>query len=160
MVSSLGHDLLQKPPGNITGQQALTVLAEHRHVPHRVIHAQPDKPPEQQVVVELLHEQTFAPDPVEVLQKQGPQESLRSNRRTPRLRVQTTKLPRERPKCLVRYLAHPAQRVVLRHPLCGGDVAKHRLQVVSISSHSLLRARFAPEVNVSTCHIRPFSSAC
>ena len=32
----------------------------------RVVHIQPDEPPEQEVVVELLHQQPLAPDRVEI----------------------------------------------------------------------------------------------
>ena len=41
---------------NLRLQQAVAVLAEHRRVPDRIIHAKPHEPAEQQVEVQLLHQ--------------------------------------------------------------------------------------------------------
>ena len=62
-------------------------LRERRRRPHRVVHRQADKPAEQQVVVQLLHQQPLAPHGVEHLQQQRAQQLLRRDRRPTRLRV-------------------------------------------------------------------------
>ena len=41
---------------HVCGQQPVPILAEDRRIPDRVIHVQADKPPEQQVVLQLLHQ--------------------------------------------------------------------------------------------------------
>jgi hypothetical protein len=48
LVQHRGHE----PSGNVTLDQALAILGEHRRVPHRLIQRQPDKAAEQQIVVE------------------------------------------------------------------------------------------------------------
>ena len=45
----------QERARNIALQQAIAVFCEHRHVPDRRIHRQPDEPAEQHVVGDLLH---------------------------------------------------------------------------------------------------------
>ena len=50
-------------------EQPVAMLGKRRGMPDRVIHIQPDEPPEQQVVVELFHEQPLAPHRVEHLQQ-------------------------------------------------------------------------------------------
>jgi serine phosphatase RsbU (regulator of sigma subunit) len=47
------HELLR----HIGSQQPVTVLREHRMVPHRLVHAKAHKPAEQKVVVDLLNQQ-------------------------------------------------------------------------------------------------------
>src|SRR3989442_9321873 len=48
------------------------ILAEHRVVPHLLVHLHPHKPPQPQVVLQLFHQQPFAPHPIENMQKQNP----------------------------------------------------------------------------------------
>ena len=73
-------------------QQPVPILGEHRRVPDRVIHVQADKPAEQQVVVQLLHQHPLAANRVQHLQQQGPQQLLRRNRRPPDRRVHAREL--------------------------------------------------------------------
>jgi hypothetical protein len=54
-------------------QQPVAILAEHRVIPHRVVDLQTDKPAEQQVVVELFHQQPLAAHRIKHLQQQRPQ---------------------------------------------------------------------------------------
>lgn len=49
---------LEEMARDLVFQQAIMVLAEGRRVPHRLIHAQADEPAEQQVVADLLDQQT------------------------------------------------------------------------------------------------------
>ena len=50
----------EKSLGNVTFQQTLAILHEHRHIPNRVVHVQANEPTEQQVVIQLLHQHAFA----------------------------------------------------------------------------------------------------
>src|SRR5207245_11401728 len=52
-------------------------------------------PPEEQVVVELLHEEPLAAHAVEHLQEQGPQQVLGRDRRPPDLGIQLVELGRQ-----------------------------------------------------------------
>ncbi len=76
----LAQHLVKECLGDGPLQQPVPVLAEHRRHPHHVIHIQSHKPPEQEVVIELLHKHPFAADGVEHLQQQGPQQLLRGDR--------------------------------------------------------------------------------
>ncbi len=50
------HQRLQEAPHHLLIEQPLAVLGECGGVPDRIIRAQPHKPAEQQVVVELLQQ--------------------------------------------------------------------------------------------------------
>ena len=73
----VGLDRIKERGGDIARQQPVAILGKRRGMPDRVIHIQPDEPPEQQVVVELFHEQPLAPHRVEHLQQQSAQQLLR-----------------------------------------------------------------------------------
>ena len=61
----------EKPPPNVCFEQLRAAVRETRLVPNILIRAQPDEPPEQQVVVGLLERQLFAADGVQDLQQQA-----------------------------------------------------------------------------------------
>ena len=73
-------------------EQSVSVLGEHRMVPHRVVHAQTHEPAEQQVVVQLLDQLALRADRVKSLQQKRPQHVLRRDRATPRGCVQFVEL--------------------------------------------------------------------
>ncbi len=72
--------LLEERRGDLARQQAVPVFGEDGHVPHRRVQIQADKPAEQQIVVQLFHQEPFAPNTVEHLQQQGAKEFLWGNR--------------------------------------------------------------------------------
>ena len=63
LLVNLSEELLRY----LAGEQAVTVLREHGMVPHRVIHAEADKPAKQQVTVQLLNQLPFGADRVKRL---------------------------------------------------------------------------------------------
>ena len=73
-------------------QQPVAVLGEGRGVPHRVLDAEPDKPAEQQVVVDPLDQLPLRADRIEGLQQQGPQQPLRRDRLPAERRIQRVEL--------------------------------------------------------------------
>jgi hypothetical protein len=158
-LPSLGHDLLQEAPRNVAVQQSISVLAEDGGIPHLAVHAQAHKPTKQKVVVQLLHQQSFTADSVEVLEEERPQKMLRRDGRTPQLRIETLELSRQGSQSLVRHPSNRPQRMVVRHSLCRSSVAEHRFRLVRVSSHPSLRSYFT-ESNVMTCQTRSFSAAC
>jgi hypothetical protein len=88
----------KKLGGDIAVEQPIPVLAEHRRIPHRIVHRQTDEPAEQQIIVELLHQLPFRADRVERLQRQRPQQPLRWNRRPAVAGVKLAQIAREIPQ--------------------------------------------------------------
>jgi hypothetical protein len=74
------QDSAQESAGNVAFEQPLTVLGKHRHVPDRGVHGQTDKPAEQHIVGQLLHQLPLRAHRVERLQEQRPQQLLRGDR--------------------------------------------------------------------------------
>ena len=75
-------------------QQPVAVLGEYCGHPHRLIHVHAHEPAKQQIVVQLLHQQPLAPNRIEDLQQQGPQQTLRRDRRASHVGVQLSELRR------------------------------------------------------------------
>lgn len=67
------QDRVEERGGNVAVQQPTTILREGR-ADHTGSHAQADKPPKQQVVVQLFDQLAFAANRVERLQQQGAEE--------------------------------------------------------------------------------------
>ena len=80
MGLGLHQDLLKERRGHLARQQTVPVFREDRHIPDRRIQIEADKPAEQQVVLQLLHQEPFTAETVENLQQQASQELLRRNR--------------------------------------------------------------------------------
>jgi hypothetical protein len=62
---------LEESFGNVPIEQPLAVLGEHGHIPNGVVHVQAHEPAEQQVIVELFHQQPFAAHRVQRLQNRA-----------------------------------------------------------------------------------------
>ena len=111
-------------------------LREHRRHPDRFVHLQAHEPAEQDVVIELLHQQPLTPNRVEQLQQLRAQEALGRNRRAAVLRVERVEFARHLPQDLVDEGANRPQRVIRRHTLFGGHIAEHRTRLTIVSSHA------------------------
>ena len=120
---------------DIARQKAVAVLGKHRVVPHRIVHAQADKPTKQQVIVDLLDQQPLRANGIKYLQQQGPQNVLRRNRRPARVRIQHIELRAQRTQHRVRKLANRTQRMVHRNPLLQRNIAEHPILYPLISTH-------------------------
>ena len=125
----------QKLLRHFSPKQSLPVLGKYGYIPHLIIHLQPYEPAEQQVVVHLFHQQTLAPPPVQYLQQQGSQQSLRRDRRPPARRIQTVELPGNFVQRCIRHRPNPPQRMIPRDPLLRVHVAEHHCLLLVISSH-------------------------
>lgn len=75
----LGHGL-EEDLRDVALEEAVSVLGEDGDVPDPVIHGEVDKPAEQEVVIQLLHELPLAPHAVEGLQQERSEELLRRDR--------------------------------------------------------------------------------
>ena len=120
---------------DVAVQQPIPILRERRRRPHRVVHAQPDEPAKQQVVIELLHQLPLAANRVERLQQQRAQQLLRRNRRPPELDIQRAEPRREPLQRPIGDAANRAQRMIRRHPLLERHVAEHRSRLLVGSTH-------------------------
>src|SRR5215472_4116159 len=87
MLDQLGHELLE----HAALLKPVPVLGEHRWIPHWIIWRQSDKPAEEKIVIELLHELTLRTDAVEHLQEKRTQELLRRDRWPALMRVELAK---------------------------------------------------------------------
>ena len=63
-------------------QQPFPILGEHRRAEHLIVQLQAHEPAVEQVVVDLLDQLALAPDRVQHLQQQRPQQLLRRDRRS------------------------------------------------------------------------------
>ena len=104
----IAHELLgarnrfrEELPRRIGSRQPVAVLGKHRAIPRRIVHAQAHKPTEQQVVIDLLDQQTLRKNRIKHLRQSRPRNILRSCRCTPGVGIQLVKF--RRPK-------KPAQR--------------------------------------------------
>jgi hypothetical protein len=70
MGLGLRQDLLEERRGHRACQQTVPVLGEDGHIPHRCIQIEADKPAEQQVVLQCLHQEPLTAEAVEHLQQQ------------------------------------------------------------------------------------------
>lgn len=75
-VGVLEH-CVEEDLGDVAVEQPVSVLGKDRGHPDRIIRVQTDKPAEEQIVIELLHELSLAPDRIKYLQEQRPQKLLR-----------------------------------------------------------------------------------
>jgi hypothetical protein len=91
----------QELGGDVALQQAIAVLGERRVIPHRIVNAKADKPAEQEVELQPLHQLPLRADRIERLQKHCPQKLLWRNRGTAHPAVERRELPRKNCQSLV-----------------------------------------------------------
>ncbi len=117
-------------------QKPVAILAEYRVIPHRVVDLQSDEPAEQQVVVELLHQQPLAANRIEHLQQQRPEQPLRSDRRPALGRIQAVEFCRHLRQHQVHQLTDRTQRMIYGHTFFQGHIAEHSgLKSIIVSTH-------------------------
>src|SRR5436190_9823689 len=100
------QDLLEELPGDLLFEESFPVLGKRSGMPDLVVHSQPYEPPKEQVVVELLHQHSLAPDAVEHLQKQSSQESFGRYGRPAHLGVHLLEVRAQTFEGLVDHLPH------------------------------------------------------
>src|SRR5690606_26142471 len=160
----LSHDLLEERLRDIGLHESIAVLAERRVIPYPIVDRQPHEPPKQQVVVELLTEQSLAAYRVKNLQQQRPDQLLRWDRWTTHLRVRRLELSRHLHKSCIDHHSNSTQRMSLRNPaLCRHIAEKAFLMDISTahrarSDRKMLKftySRYWPKGSSGT-----FSTAC
>ena len=93
-------------------------------IPDRVINADPDEPAEEEVVLQPLHQLPLRADRVERLQKHGPKQLLRRDRRSPDRRIKHRKLALQRRQRLVHNRTDRPKRMIRSDPLLKIHVAE------------------------------------
>src|SRR5262245_43029120 len=99
------------------------------------IHAQTDKPAEQKVVVELLHEQSLAADRVQHLKQQGSKEPLRGNRRTAHLGIEALQQRRQLLQSTTGQRTDCSERMIFRHSFVCRNITEHPVLLVIGTAH-------------------------
>ncbi len=95
-----------------------------------------DEPAEEEVVVQLLHEEPLTPDRVEDLELEGPEELLRGDGGAARVRVQLGELRRQPLEDRLGHGPDGPEGVVPGHSPLRGEVAEHRRLLVVRPSHA------------------------
>ena len=125
MGLGLRQDLLEERRGHLARQQAVPVLREDGHIPHRRVQIKADKPAKQQVVLQRLHQKPFTAKAVEHLQQQGAQQLLRGNRGPARVGIQLRQLGRQRGQGRVHVLLDGPQWMGRWYALLRREIAEH-----------------------------------
>src|SRR5712671_3202276 len=133
--------------GDVAGDQPLTVLSEHRDVPHCGVLRQPDKPAEQQIIVELLHQLPLRTHRIERLQQQRAKQFLRRNRGPAGLGIELLEFRRPRRQRRVDDFADRPQWMIHWHSALAAHIAEQRLCSRSPTAH-----RTSPNISSRTGH--------
>ena len=120
---------------HLAGEQSVAVFRERRRIPYRVLNAQPDKPAEQQIVLDPLDQLPLRADRVERLQQQRPHQPLRRDRATPDRRVQLCELAGQHRQRGVCDLPNHPQRVIRSNPLFQVYVAEKATTNLVVAAH-------------------------
>ena len=131
--------LLQNPVEellrDVAFQQTIPILTEHRRHPHRLVRVQTDKPPEQQVVLQLLHQHPLTADRVQNLQQQGSQQLLGRYRRASERHIHPMEHRRQCLQGNIRHQADCPQWMIRRHSIFRRKIAEHRTLLNVFSAH-------------------------
>lgn len=119
---SQAHQRRQELARDVRFQQPVAVLGKRRGVPDRRIDVDPDEPPEQQVVVDLLHQLPLRADREERLQQCRAQQLFRRDRRPASRRVKRGKVARQSAQHIVNQRPDRAQRMIRCNPILQPNV--------------------------------------
>jgi hypothetical protein len=143
---------------HIAFEQPVAVLGERRGIPYRVLDAQPDKPAEQQIMVDPLDQLPLRADRIERLQQQGAQQPLRRDRLAAERRIELLKLARQRFERGIGDRANHPQRVIRPDPLLKIYVAEKAAANRIVAAH---RHPLPPSQGITMRKFRhPFSAPC
>jgi hypothetical protein len=137
LIKHGGHELGRDVPL----QKAIAVLGKRRVIPHCIVNAYADKPAEQEVELQPLHQLPLRPDRVERLQQHRPQKLLRRDRWSTHAGIERRELARERRQRLVHNAADDPQRMVLANPRFQIDVAEQRPRPFVPAPHQCASAK-------------------
>src|SRR5947209_8261732 len=119
-------------------QQPVAVLGESRVIPDRIIYPKSNKPAEQQVELQALHQLALGADSVEGLQQHRPKQLLRRNRWPPKIRIKRRERPRQIAQCRVRNLPDRPQRMIAANTRLQVHITEQRSRPLVRSAHPTL----------------------
>src|SRR5439155_11361738 len=125
----------QEPGRDLAFEQPVAVLRKGRVIPHRIVDAEPDEPPEQQIELQPLHQLPLRSDRIKCLQQHRSQQHLGGNRRPPQPGIERREIARQRRESRIRQSPDGAQRMVGPHPLLKINVRKQLPQTFVWSPH-------------------------
>ena len=125
----------QEPGRDLAFEQPVAVLREGRVVPHRIVDAEPDEPPKQQIELQPLHQLPLRSDRIKCLQQHRPQQHLRCDRWPTKLGIEHREIARQRPQGRIRQRPNGAQRMIGPHPLLKIDIRKQLPRTLVWSPH-------------------------
>src|ERR1019366_5685295 len=121
---------------SLNNPRPLSVLREHRHVPHLIVRIQAHEPAVQQVELDLFHQLPLTADRIQHHQQKRSQQPFRRNRRPSPPRVQRIKMQRQLLQRTLQQPPNPPQRMIRRYPLLRVEVAEHHFLPRVVSSHA------------------------
>lgn len=130
-------DALEEQPRYILVEQAVTVLAEGRVIPHALVHRQADEPAKQQVEINLLDQLPLGANGVNHLQQRGAQQPLRRNRGPSQGGIQPVEVPIHRSQNGIDQASQGTQRVIVRDALLQRRITEQLVLFEVESTHRL-----------------------
>src|SRR5271170_3047379 len=121
--------------GNISVKETVTVLGEHRMIPDCIVHRKTDKPSKEQIVVQLLHQQSFTTDGIQDLHKKRSQELFRWNRWPSTIGVEGIKLGRQSVGYRIDEVTNPPKRMMLGDAIFLRNVTEECSLVLFDATH-------------------------
>jgi hypothetical protein len=121
--------------GNVAIEQPITVLAERRGIPNRIVNRQAGKPAEQQIEIELFHQLAFRSHRIEGLQQKRPQQPLRRDRRSPIARVKVIEYRRQLRQRRLHKSPNLSQRMIHRNALLQAHIAEQTFCRSVLATH-------------------------
>jgi hypothetical protein len=127
-------------------------------IPHRVLDAQPNKPAEQQIVVDPLNQLPFRADRIKRLQQQGAQQPFRRDRLAAERRIELLELAGQRFERRIGNRPNHAQRVIRPDPFLKIYVAEKPAANCIVAAH---HHPLPPAQRITMRKFRhPFSAPC
>jgi hypothetical protein len=153
-------DTVEQLGRNVSLQQAVAVLAKRARVPHPIVNSKADKPAEQQIEIQLLHQLALRADRIKRLEQQRPEQLLRRNGRAARPRIHNLEIRRQRPRNIVHDAADNPKRMALRNPLLQIHIAEKTATLLICSAHPILHHSIKSQNPIMKINTRTFSAAC
>jgi hypothetical protein len=129
-------------------------------VPDGIIHAKTDKPAEQKVELQSLHQLALGANAVKRLQHHRPKQLLRRNRWPAKVRIKRSKCSRQIVQRRVRYLPDRSQRMVAANPGFQIHVTEQRSRPFVSATHPHPPIQSIERIMSESTPLALFSTAC
>jgi site-specific DNA recombinase len=133
--TGLAHHLVKEFAAHVVPQQALPILTEGAVIEARLDHVHIQKPPKQEVVLQLFTEGAFAADRVQAHQQAGFEQTLGWDGRAPTVRVHGLEQRRQRRQRVIGEALDGAQRMIQRNAALQVHKRQHAHLWLTPSTH-------------------------